>query len=64
MRTLTNRLTDPGATGITTGLRGLDELTGGWQEEDLIIIAARRSMGRRPARCISQRPQQALALAD
>lgn len=44
---LTNRLDRSGElTGITTGLRGLDELTGGWQEEDLIIIAARPSMGK------------------
>lgn len=44
---LTSRLDRSGElTGITTGLSGLDEMTGGWQEEDLIIIAARPSMGK------------------
>lgn len=33
-------------TGITTGYKRLDELTHGWQKEDLIIVAARPSMGK------------------
>jgi replicative DNA helicase len=32
--------------GITTGLKDLNELTGGWQPTDLIIIAARPGMGK------------------
>lgn len=44
---LTSRLGRDGElTGITTGISGIDELTGGWQEEDLIIVAARPSMGK------------------
>lgn len=33
-------------TGITSGFSELDELTGGWQDSDLIIIAGRPSMGK------------------
>jgi len=33
-------------TGIPTGLRRLDEITGGWQDTDLIILAARPAMGK------------------
>jgi len=33
-------------TGIPTGLPLLDEATAGWQDEDLIIVAARPSMGK------------------
>lgn len=33
-------------TGISTGLKGLDSITGGWQNSDLIIIAARPAMGK------------------
>lgn len=32
--------------GCPTGFIGLDEATGGWQEEDLVILAARPSMGK------------------
>lgn len=32
--------------GITTGLRHLDEVTGGWRRGDLIILAARPSVGK------------------
>ncbi|MEQ1762571.1 MAG: replicative DNA helicase [Pyrinomonadaceae bacterium] len=32
--------------GLKTGLKALDNLTGGWQKDDLIIIAARPSMGK------------------
>ncbi|MEN4815731.1 replicative DNA helicase [Bacillus velezensis] len=33
-------------TGIESGLADLDAMTGGWQDSDLIIIAARPSMGK------------------
>ncbi len=33
-------------TGVTSGFSDLDELTGGWQDSDLIIIAGRPSMGK------------------
>lgn len=33
-------------TGIPTGLKSLDEITGGWQKSDLIIFAARTSVGK------------------
>jgi replicative DNA helicase len=33
-------------TGISTGFRTLNELLGGWQRSDLIILAARPSMGK------------------
>lgn len=32
--------------GITTGLHDLDKLTGGWQKNNLIVIAARPAMGK------------------
>lgn len=32
--------------GITTGLRGLDEITGGWKGNQLIVLAARPAMGK------------------
>ena len=35
-----------GITGVPSGFRGLDDITGGWQNSDLIIIAARPSMGK------------------
>lgn len=35
-----------GITGISTGLIDLDEMTGGWQRGNLIIIAGRPSMGK------------------
>ncbi len=35
-----------GITGTPSGFPALDELTGGWQKADLIIIAARPSMGK------------------
>ncbi len=34
------------ATGLTTGLKSLDEITTGLQKSDLIIVAARPSMGK------------------
>lgn len=35
-----------GVTGVPTGLQLLDKLTAGWQRSDLIIIAARPSVGK------------------
>src|SRR5690606_18682266 len=35
-----------GLTGVASGLYGLDEMTGGFQKGDLVIIAARPSMGK------------------
>ncbi|MCI0751918.1 MAG: replicative DNA helicase [Flammeovirgaceae bacterium] len=35
-----------GLTGVASGFTGLDRLTSGWQKSDLIIIAARPSMGK------------------
>lgn len=37
---------EDGITGIGTGYHKLDDITGGWQNGDLIIIAARPSMGK------------------
>ncbi len=35
-----------GITGVSSGFTKLDQMTGGWQKTDLIIIAARPSMGK------------------
>ncbi len=35
-----------GITGLTSGFTDLDEMTSGWQDSDLIIVAARPSMGK------------------
>jgi len=35
-----------GVTGVPSGFSKLDQMTGGWQPSDLIIIAARPSMGK------------------
>ncbi|NND72125.1 MAG: replicative DNA helicase [Rhodothermales bacterium] len=37
---------EAGITGVPTGFRALDSITGGWQNSDLIIVAARPSMGK------------------
>ena len=37
---------DKGITGIPTGFQELDRITGGWQTPNLILIAARPSMGK------------------
>ena len=55
MRTVMNKVyekirlastTKDGLTGIDTGWACLNKVTGGWQDTDLIIIAARPSMGK------------------
>lgn len=35
-----------GISGLASGFRGIDEMTSGWQNSDLIIIAARPAMGK------------------
>lgn len=40
------RHTDNGLPGVTTGMRTLDDLTGGWQRSDLILIGARPAAGK------------------
>ncbi|MFN3951766.1 MAG: replicative DNA helicase [Thermaurantimonas sp.] len=35
-----------GLSGVTSGFKALDSITGGWQRSDLIILAARPSMGK------------------
>lgn len=35
-----------GITGVPSGIAALDEITGGWQKTDLVIIAARPGMGK------------------
>jgi replicative DNA helicase len=37
---------DGGVTGVPTGFEELDDLTAGWQDSDLIIVAGRPSMGK------------------
>lgn len=37
--------------GITTGLVDLDKMLGGWQQSDLVVIAARPSMGKTALMC-------------
>jgi len=44
---LTERIANGGGlSGITSGLEGLDELLGGFQDTDLIVIGARPAMGK------------------
>lgn len=38
--------TQSGLSGLQTGYHGLDKMTSGWQNSDLIIIAARPAMGK------------------
>jgi len=38
--------TEKKAIGITSGFKEIDRITGGWQDTDLIILAARPSMGK------------------
>lgn len=35
-----------GLTGIPSGMSGIDKVTGGWRDSDLIILAARPAMGK------------------
>jgi replicative DNA helicase len=44
LEALSNR--EGGITGVPSGFHRLDDMTGGWQRSDLIIIAARPSMGK------------------
>ncbi|WP_298633045.1 replicative DNA helicase [uncultured Umboniibacter sp.] len=37
---------EDGLTGLSTGWDSLDDMTSGWQDQDLVIIAARPSMGK------------------
>ena len=37
---------DGDLTGLSTGYKDLDEMTSGWQKSDLVIVAARPSMGK------------------
>lgn len=39
-------LANEGVNGVPTGLTEIDELTGGWQKSDLIVIGARPGMGK------------------
>ena len=38
--------TEGGLTGLTSGFKDLDDITSGWQPSDLVIVAARPSMGK------------------
>ena len=42
----TLRLRNEGLVGVPSGLASLDRITGGWQNTDLIVIAARPGMGK------------------
>lgn len=47
LKTIEERITAPSyITGVSSGWRDLDMMTGGWQKSDLIIVAARPSMGK------------------
>lgn len=37
---------EEGLSGLTTGIRKLDELTGGWKSDDLILLAGRTNEGK------------------
>lgn len=40
-----------GLSGLTTGIKGLDALTGGWRKDDLILLAGRTSEGKSMLGC-------------
>ena len=44
-------LTMGGVSGVPTGYKNLDSITGGWQEASLIILAARPAMGKTSLAC-------------
>lgn len=46
LETIKTRKDQGGVTGVNTGLSDLNEITAGWQPSDLIILAARPSMGK------------------
>lgn len=46
---LRQAVTNPGLTGLPTGLVALNQATGGWQGGDLIVVAARPGMGKTAA---------------
>jgi len=47
MKKIINQVNNPKAlTGIPTGFPSLDRITGGWQDSDLIILAARPGLGK------------------
>lgn len=48
-----------GITGVPSGFRRLDDLTSGWQDADLVIVAARPSMGK-TAFCLASAMNAAL----
>ncbi len=41
-----NQLRSDGLSGVASGFTGLDKITLGWQESDLVIVAARPAMGK------------------
>lgn len=43
---IARKMTQKGMTGVDTGFKQLNEITGGWQKPDLIILAARPAMGK------------------
>lgn len=46
MKKIAKAMETPGMTGLASGLTELDKMTGGWQNDDLIILAARPGMGK------------------
>ncbi|MDX1530463.1 MAG: replicative DNA helicase, partial [Rhodothermales bacterium] len=57
-----------GITGVPSGFHALDDMTGGWQNSDLVIIAARPSMGKTAlslaiARNAAMDPQRGVGVA-
>lgn len=48
-RKLAEAMKNKGLTGVSTGLRELNDATSGWQSSDLIIMAARPGMGKTAA---------------